>query len=130
MDEQTRDEILIALDKLNENQVATNNSINELNHYIIEKDKKEEKEKANAEKEAKEIAEKEAEETENKNKEQEKRELTKSQQEQEQQEIYQEQIHILSDGISTQNGMIAGQFVTDGIIAGVLLLTILWNKLQ
>ena len=125
-----RDEILIALDKLNENQVATNNAISELQHYIIEKDKAEEKEKKQAQQEAEEKAEAEAQETENQKKEAETKEAENNTKAEQETETYTELLQSTSDGIAVNNGLIAGQYVTDGILCGVLLLTILWNKLQ
>ena len=115
-----------ALNNLNQNTVATNNSVQELKEYFIKKDKEEEKEKQEAEKQAKEEAEiKEQEEAEAQTKAEQTREAQQTQE-----EIYTEQLQNINTQLEVTNGMLVGNFVTDGIICGVLLLTILWNKLN
>ena len=119
-----------ALDTLNENTVVTNNSIQELHHYIIKKDKEAQEEKERAEQEAIEKAEKEAEEKEEKTKAEQEEQQTRDAQAQTQEEIYTEQLQNINTQLEVTNGMLVGNFVTDGIICGVLLLTILWNKIN
>ena len=119
-------ELKESIDALNQNTVTTNNSIKELQEYFIKKDKEAEKEKQQAEKQAQEEAEiKEQEEAEAQTKAEQTREAQQTQE-----EIYTEQLQNINTQLEATNGMLVGNYVTDGIICGVLLLTILWNKLN
>ena len=130
MNEEQYTELTEALNNLNQNTVVTNNKIDELQHYFIRKDEEEEKAQKKAQQEAEEKAQKEAEEKEANTKAQEEEQLTREAQQQTQDEIYTEQLQNINSQLEATNGMLVGNFVTDGIICGVLLLTILWNKLN
>ena len=122
MNEEQYTEITEALNNLNQNTVVTNNKLDELQHYFIRKDEEEEK--------AQKKAQQEAEEKEANTKAQEEEQQTREAQQQTQEEIYTEQLQNINSQLEATNGMLVGNFVTDGIICGVLLLTILWNKLN
>lgn len=53
----------------------------------------------------------------------------KEQSEQQQTETYTELLQNVSDQLEVQNALISGQNFMSGIICGVLLFTILWNKI-
>lgn len=119
MNEEQYNSLSQSLNDLNQNTVATNNSINELYEYFLIKDKKAQEEK---EKQAKLDAE---------NQEKAETEQTQAEEEQATQEqTYTEQLQNINTQLETTNGMLVGTFVTQGILCGVLLFTILWNKLN
>lgn len=108
-----------SIDRLSNNTQDTNNAVNDLREYLQDKDAEQQ------EKEEKEQEQAQADAEENANKEQEQN--TKSE---EQTQTYTELLQSIDEGITVQNGLLVGQFVTDGILCGVLLLTVLWNKLN
>lgn len=119
MNEEQYTELNESIDRLSNTTKDNNNAVNDLREYLEEKDQKEE-EKEQAEKEE---AEAKAEETETK-------EAEDSAKNEEDTQTYTELLQSIDNGITVQNGLIAGQFVTDGILCGVILLTVLWNKLN
>ena len=119
MNDEQYTELNESIDRLSNNTQDTNNAVNDLREYLEEKDQKQE-EKEQEQKEQEEVQ---AEETETKEAEN----NVKSEQDT---RTYTELLQSIDEGITVQNGLIAGQFVTDGILCGVLLLTVLWNKLN
>ena len=112
MTEEQYIELNNAINHLDNTTNETNNAIKDLTEYLQEKDEKEQKEKE----EKAEVETKQSE--------------TRDAQQQTQEEIYTEQLQNINTQLEATNGMLVGNFVTDGIICGVLLLTILWNKLN
>ena len=110
---------------LNNNQVATTNKIDELTAYFIAKDKREQEEKEREEnKEAEEKAIKEEEEQ----KQQEEIEQEEQQEEAEEQTISEILVDIKNEQIRT-NEIFSGQLFFTGVIAGLLIGIILWNRI-
>ena len=103
---------------LNQGIVSNGERLDQINEYLILKDKEEKKEKQAAEKKAaedNEAAEKQAAET---------REA-----QQQTEETYTELLTEIKQEQQLTNQMFAGQFLLFGIITGILLFKILWDKL-
>lgn len=124
--EENNKELIDAINELAKNQVQTNNSIKELQEYLIIKDRQEEE----AKQKEQEIAEEDALRAEEAKDIEKQEQQTRAEEQKSQDEIYTEQLQNVNTQIEATNGMIAGQYITNGIICGVLLLTILWNKLN
>lgn len=124
----TNEDILNAINVLNSNTVATNDSIKELQEYFILKDKKEEKEKQNQE----EIALKEKKNQEEIQKQQEEEEASalaeESARSEAETQTYQELLVDIRDKQELSNEIFAGQLFFTGMIAGLLIGIILWNR--
>ena len=103
---------------LNQGIVSNGERLDQINEYLILKDKEEKKEKQAAEEQAaeeNEAAEKQAAET---------REA-----QQQTEETYMELLTEIKEEQQLTNQMFAGQFLLFGIITGILLFKILWDKL-
>lgn len=102
-----------SIDRLSNNTQDTNNAVNDLREYLQDKDNKQAEAEAEAEQKAQE-------ETEH-----------QTEQQTAEQESTETEIQLLTEvkqELQLQNQMIAGSFMMSGIICGVLLFTILWNK--
>lgn len=128
MEEVTNTEILEALNNLNDNTVATNNSVKELQEYFIIKDKKEQQEKATQEKQAEQEAKEQAELDEQSAKEEESVAAEQSAKADAQTETYTELLTEIRDKQELSNQIFAGQLFFTGMIAGLLIGIILWNR--
>lgn len=122
MDETTNKEmneqILDRLNDLNSNVVTTNNSLKDLQEYLIIQDKKNQEEKEAEEKSASDK--------------QDKEQTAKAEQSAKadaQNDTYTELLTNISNQLEYQNAVISGQSFMYGIISGILLFTILWNKI-
>lgn len=112
------------LQTLNQGISSINKQTEELVLYLVNKDKEAEAEKKEAEKLAKKTAEADAEQAEADAEAQE----AKDQQAQEQTETYTELLTDIRDGIELENQMFAGQILFMGIICGVLLAKIFFDR--
>lgn len=112
MNDEQYNELNEALDNLNTNTDNTNSAINELQEYLEEKDKQEQEEKTQEE--------------------QTQAEQTQAEQEtsQAQQDVYVGALMDIRNEIQLNNQMVAGQYMMMGIIAGIILFKVLWDKLQ
>ena len=124
----TNKEILDALNNLNSNTVATNNSVKELQEYFILKDKKEEQEKATAKKQEEQTKKEEEELTEQQEKEEASALAEQSARSEAQTETYTELLTDIRDKQELSNDIFAGQLFFTGMIAGLLIGIILWNR--
>ena len=119
MDETTSKQIIDILNDINDNTVSTYNAINDVQEYLIIQDKKlKEKEEKQEEIEA-EKSETEA--------------LTKQEQSanaEEQAETYETLLMDIRAEQQLTNQLISGSILFLGIIAGILLFKILWDKLK
>ena len=114
---------------LNQGIVSNGERLDQINEYLILKDKEEKKEKQAAEEQAaeeNEAAEKQAAE-ENEAAEKQAAETREAQQQTE--ETYMELLTEIMEEQQLTNQMFAGQFLLFGIITGILLFKILWDKL-
>ena len=114
---------------LNQGIVSNGERLDQINEYLILKDKEEKKEKQAAEEQAaeeNEAAEKQAAE-ENEAAEKQAAETREAQQQTE--ETYMELLTEIKEEQQLTNQMFAGQFLLFGIITGILLFKILWDKL-
>lgn len=124
MEETTRNEelnnqILESLERINQNTVKTNNAIDDLQEYLILQDqKKEEKEKETEEKSS---------DSDDQDKQEETEEVAESSSATSE-DTYEVLVQIRDEQRLT-NQMFAGSFLISGIICGVLLFKILWDKL-
>lgn len=118
LEDNNNDSILQALSDLNQNTVATNNSIKELQEYFLIKDKREQEKQAKAEEEESKALEV---------KEQE--EQTSKDAEQQQVDTYTELLTDIRDNVQLSNEIFAGQLFFTGVIAGLLVGIILWNRI-
>ena len=119
MDETTNTQIIELLESINENTISTKDSIDELQEYLIIQEKKE-----NEEKEKQEEIEAEKSETES---------LAKSEQESnasDQAETYEMMLVDIRLEQQLTNQLLSGTFLFYGIIAGILLFKIIWDKLK
>ena len=117
--------ILEALNVLNENSVATNNSIKELTEYIILQDKREQNEKAlKADQEKSEALEKGEQEL---IKEQE--ESARAEQQSAQADTYEELLTSIDEGIQLNNQLLAVNGLYIGIVIGLLFIKIFVDRL-
>lgn len=116
--------IVEELQKIDQGLVALNTSQKELTEYIILRDKKADKEKAAAleqEAEKKEAEEQEAETLEAEKSEQQTREA-------DQQQTYTELLTDIRDQTVLTNNLISGHIFFTGMLFGVMLLSVLWNR--
>lgn len=117
--------ILEALNVLNENSVATNNSIKELTEYIILQDKREQNEKAlKADQEKSEALEKGEKEL---IKEQE--ESARAEEQSAQADTYEELLTSIDEGIQLNNQLLAVNGLYIGIVIGLLFIKIFVDRL-
>lgn len=117
--------ILEALNVLNENSVATNNSIKELTEYIILQDKREQNEKAlKADQEKSEALEKGEQEL---IKEQE--ESARAEEQSAQADTYEELLTSIDEGIQLNNQLLAVNGLYIGIVIGLLFIKIFVDRL-
>ena len=127
--EVTNNDLLQALNDLNQNSVATNNSIKELTEYLIIKDRQEKQKEDTLNKEAEQAEKEEAELQEQKEQEEASAKAEQSAKADAQTETYTELLTDIRSELQLQNQMISGQFLFFGIICGILLFKILWDKL-
>ena len=114
---------------LNQGIVSNGERLDQISEYLILKDKEEKKEKQAAEKQAaeeNEAAEKQAAEE---NEVAEKQAAETREAQQQTQETYTELLTDIKEEQQLTNQMFAGQFLLFGIITGILLFKILWDKL-
>lgn len=129
MEEVTNAELLEALNNLNENTVATNNSVKELQEYFILKDKKEQQEKATREKQAEQEAKEQAELDEQSAKEEESAKAEQSAKADQETETYTELLTEINEGIQLNNQLMVVQSIYIGIVVGLLFIKILVDRL-
>ena len=112
------------LQTLNQGTSSNGEKLDQIMEYLITKDKleQEEKEKAAKEQEEKEKAAKEQEEKDQQEAE------TKSAQEQQEQETFEEVVTDIRDQVVLTNNLLAGQIFFMGVVFGVLMLKILWDR--
>ena len=116
--------IVEGLQTLNQGTNSNGEKLDEIMEYLITKDKleQEEKEKAAKEQEEKEKAAKDQEE-----KDQQEAEI-KSAQEEQDQETFEEVITNIRDQVVLTNNLLSGQIFFMGVVFGVLMLKILWDR--
>ena len=119
--EVTNKDILDALNSLNDNTVANNDSIKELTEYLISKDEKEKEEQEKNE-------ELRAEKEETESKEQETAKAEESAKADSQTETYTELLTSINDNVILTNHLIAGQIFFMGALLGTLLIKILFER--
>ena len=127
--EVTNNDLLQALNELNENSVATNNSIKELQEYFIIKDRQEKQREDTLNKQAEQAEKEEAELQEQKEQEEASVKAEQSAKADAQEQTYTELLMDIRSELQLQNQIISGQFLFFGIICGILLFKILWDKL-
>lgn len=125
----TNDDLLEALQQLNQSTVATNKSVQDLQEYFIAKDRKEKQEAETLQKQAEQEGKEKAELEEQQKREQESAEAEETAKADSQTETYTELLTNIRDEIQLNNQLISGQFLMFGIICGILLFKILWDKL-
>lgn len=125
----TNEDLLNALNLLNENSVATNNSIKELQEYFIIQDRKEYQEKETLKKQEEQNAKVDAEFQEREQQAEQSEKAEETAKADAQTETYTELLTDIRDQIQLNNQLISGQFLMFGIICGILLFKILWDKL-
>lgn len=124
----TNSDILNAINELNQNSVATNNSIKELQEYFILKDRKEEQKEATAKKQEEEQKQTQEELQEQQKKEEESALAEQTAKADTQTETYTELLVEIRDKQELSNEIFAGQLFFTGMIAGLLIGIILWNR--
>ena len=130
MEETTNNEmnnqILESLERLNQNEVKVINTLNDIQEYLIIQDKKQEEKEEEELKSAEEKAlqDKQKEEEENQTR------AEQSAQSETQQQTYEELLVEIRDEQRLTNQMFAGTFLFYGLICGILLFKILWDKLN
>lgn len=127
--EATNNEILQAINNLNDNTVGVNNSIKELQEYFILKEKREQQEKETLKKQQEQAEKEQAQIDEQNTKEAESAEAEQQAKSDAETETYTELLTDIRQEQILTNQMFAGQFLFEGVITGVLLFTIIWNKL-
>lgn len=127
--EATNNEILQAINNLNDNTVGVNNSIKELQEYFILKEKREQQEKETLKKQQEQAEKEQAQIDEQNTKEVESAEAEQQAKSDAETETYTELLTDIRQEQILTNQMFAGQFLFEGVITGVLLFTIIWNKL-
>jgi F0F1-type ATP synthase assembly protein I len=125
----TNEDLLNALNKLYESSDSTNKSVQELQAYFIAKDKKEKQEAETLKKQQEQEAQEQAELEEQQQRETESVEAEQSAKADAETETYTELLTDIRDQIQLNNQLISGQFLMFGIICGILLFKILWDKL-
>ena len=111
------DPLLEELQILNEGTVSNGEKLDQINEYLIAKDKLEKEEKEAAEKKSAEDNEK-----------QEALDQEKSAADQQQTETYTELLTDIRDQVSINNYLLSGEIYFSGVIFGTLLLSVLWNR--
>lgn len=129
MEEVTNAELLEALNNLNDNTVATNNSVKELQEYFILKDRKEQQEKATQEKQAEQEAKEKAELDEQSAKEEESAKAEQSAKADAETETYTELLTEINEGIQLNNQLLVVQSIYIGIVVGLLFIKILVDRI-
>lgn len=104
---------------LNESTVSNGERLDEITEYLITQDKLQSKKESDLKKAQEEQSEKDI-----------KANEEKEQAQQEQTETYTELLQNVSNQLEVQNALLSGQNFMSGIICGVLLFTILWNKIN
>lgn len=127
--EVSNNEILNALNDLNANTVATNNSIKELQEYFIIKDKKELQEKETLKKQEEENAKVEAELKDQEAKEEESAKAEQSAKADQETETYTELLTDINEGIQLNNQLMVVQSIYIGIVVGLLFIKIFVDRL-
>ena len=127
--EVTNNDLLQALNDLNQNSVATNNSIKELTEYLIIKDKQEKQKEDTLNKQAEQAEKEEAEIQEQKEQEEASAKAEESALADAQTEEYETLLADIRAEQQLNNQLLSGQFLFFGIICGILLFKILWDKL-
>ena len=127
--EVTNNDLLQALNDLNQNSVATNNSIKELTEYLIIKDKQEKQKEDTLNKKAEQAEKEEAEIQEQKEQEEASAQAEQSARADVQTEEYETLLTDIRAEQQLTNQLLTGQFLFFGIICGILLFKILWDKL-
>lgn len=128
MEEVTNEQILNALNDLNSNTIATNNSIKELQEYLISKDRKEQQEEATKAKQEEQEALKQAELDEQTAKEEESAMAEQSAKADQVTDTYTELLTDINNNVVLSNNIFAGQLLFTGIISGILLGKILFDR--
>lgn len=129
MEEVTTAELLEALNNLNDNTVATNNSVKELQEYFILKDRKEQQEKATQEKQAEQEAKEKAELDEQSAKEEESAKAEQSAKADQETQTYTELLTEINEGIQLNNQLMVVQSIYIGIVVGLLFIKILVDRI-
>lgn len=127
-EEVSNKELLDAINELNQNSVATNNSIKELQEYFILKDRKEEQKEATAKKQEEEQKQTQEELQDQQKKEEQSALAEQSAKADTQTETYTELLVEIRDKQELSNEIFAGQLFFTGMIAGLLIGIILWNR--
>lgn len=126
----TNSDLLEALNELNKNSIATNNSIKELNEYLIIKDKQDQQEKETQKKQSEQAEIEESEIQEQQEQEQQSALAEQSAKADAQNQEYTTLLTDIRSELQLNNALISGQFMMFGIICGILLFKILWDKLN
>lgn len=121
--------LLTEMQEINKGINRLHSSQEELTQYIISRDKQSDQEKANEKKiqEEQKAIDKEA--AEQQEAEQQEAKLQSEEQQEQQTETYTELLTDIRDEIRLSNQLTAGSFMFYGIICGILLFKILWDKL-
>ena len=127
--EVTNNDLLQALNDLNQNSVATNNSIKELTEYLIIKDRQEKQKEETLNKQSEQAEKEEAEIQEQKEQEEASAKAEQSAKADAQSQTYEELLIDIRSEVQLTNQLLSGQFLFFGIICGILLFKILWDKL-
>ena len=127
--EVTNNDLLQALNDLNQTSVATNNSIKELTEYFIIKDKQEKQKEDTLNKQAEQAEKEEAEIQEQKEQEEASAQAEQSARADAQTEEFETLLADIRAEQQLTNQLLSGQFLFFGIICGILLFKILWDKL-
>lgn len=125
----TNNDLLQALNDLNHTSVATNNSIKELTEYLIIKDKQEKQKEDTLNKQAEQAEKEEAEIQEQKEQKEASAQAEQSARADSQTEEYETLLSDIRAEQQLTNQLLSGQFLFFGIICGILLFKILWDKL-
>ena len=125
----TNNDLLQALNDLNHTSVATNNSIKELTEYLIIKDKQEKQKEDTLNKQAEQAEKEEAEIQEQKEQKEASAQAEQSARADAQTEEYETLLSDIKAEQQLTNQLLSGQFLFFGIICGILLFKILWDKL-
>lgn len=123
------DDILNVLQDLNANTVATNDSIKELQEYLIIQQKKEDQEKATLQKQAEQEAEEQAVIDEQTAKEEESALAESNAKAEAETETYTELLTDIRDQISLNNELLVVNGIYIGIVVGLLFMKVLFDRL-
>lgn len=123
------EDILNALQDLNANTVATNDSVKELQEYLIIQQKKEDQEKATLKKQAEQEAEEQAVIDEQTAKEEESALAESNAKAEAETETYTELLTDIRDQISLNNELLVVNGIYIGIVVGLLFMKVLFDRL-